>query len=279
MFKISEFARLSRTSAKMLRYYDEIGLLKPTHTDPTNDYRYYSADQLPRLNRIIVLKELGFGLEQIARLLDDDLSVAQMQGMLMLRRAEVEQQIAREQARLSHIAARLRQIEREGQLPAYDVVLQATTATPVAALDAVVDEHEIYPLLYDVERHVARQQVRASAPPVLVYHGCDGPQMHVEIAVPVSGLFQETRHIRQTSLPAVQLMACTVYTGLDAEGCDAWRAVGEWVHAHGYRMVGPSREVCLRLPGDAAESLPTAFVASQPSACVTELQFPVEKER
>jgi DNA-binding transcriptional MerR regulator len=71
MFKIGDFSRFSRVTVKMLRHYDEIGLLKPARVDPFTGYRYYTADQLPRLNRIIALKDLGFTLEQIGSLLDD----------------------------------------------------------------------------------------------------------------------------------------------------------------------------------------------------------------
>src|SRR5262245_63460928 len=109
MFKISEFAKLSRVSVKMLRYYDEIGLLKPAHVDPFSDYRYYMVEQLPRLNRIIVLKELGFSLQQIASLLEADMPVGQFKGMLRLRRAEVAQQIRAAQERLARIEGRLAQ--------------------------------------------------------------------------------------------------------------------------------------------------------------------------
>ena len=68
MFKIGDFSKFSRVSVKMLRHYDELGLLKPALVDPATNYRYYSADQLPRLNRIIALKDLGFTLEQVGRL-------------------------------------------------------------------------------------------------------------------------------------------------------------------------------------------------------------------
>ena len=74
MLRISEFSRLTMVPAKTLRYYDDIGLLKPMRVDEWTGYRYYSVEQLPRLNRILALKALGLSLEQIGRLLDDDLS-------------------------------------------------------------------------------------------------------------------------------------------------------------------------------------------------------------
>ncbi len=66
MMKIGDFSKLSRVSIKALRYYDEMGLLKPIEIDRFTGYRYYSASQLSSLNRIIALKDMGFSLEQIA---------------------------------------------------------------------------------------------------------------------------------------------------------------------------------------------------------------------
>jgi DNA-binding transcriptional MerR regulator len=62
MFKIGEFSKFSQVTVKTLRYYDQIGLLKPAEVDRFTGYRYYSVDQLPRLNRILALKDLGLSL-------------------------------------------------------------------------------------------------------------------------------------------------------------------------------------------------------------------------
>src|SRR5262245_16360687 len=122
MFKIGDFSKFSQVSIKMLRHYDRLGLLKPARIDPATSYRYYSADQLPRLNRILALRDLGFALEQIAELLDD-VPAEQIRGMLKLKQAELEQQMRHEQQRLERIAARLRQIEQE-QPSSADVIVR-----------------------------------------------------------------------------------------------------------------------------------------------------------
>ena len=67
---------------KTLRYYDQLGLLKPAEIDRFPSYRYYSARQLPRLNRILTFKDMGLSLEQIADLLENDLSIEQVCSML-----------------------------------------------------------------------------------------------------------------------------------------------------------------------------------------------------
>lgn len=114
MLKIGEFARKAQVTVKTLRHYDRLGLLKPAWIDRFTGYRYYASEQMPRLNRIMALKDLGFTLEQTGRILQDELTVDELRGMLRLKCAELEQHIEEEQARLARVEARLRQIEHEG---------------------------------------------------------------------------------------------------------------------------------------------------------------------
>ena len=67
MLKIGEFSKLSRVSVRMLRHYDDIGLLTPAYIDRFTDYRYYSESQLPTVCRITALKDMGFRLADICR--------------------------------------------------------------------------------------------------------------------------------------------------------------------------------------------------------------------
>ena len=73
MLRIGEFSQLGQVSVRTLHHYDERGLLKPAEIDNWTGYRFYSVKQLPRLNRILALKDLGFSLDQISRLVDDTL--------------------------------------------------------------------------------------------------------------------------------------------------------------------------------------------------------------
>lgn len=84
--KIGEFSVLGRVSVRMLRHYEKRGLLVPAETDSFTSYRYYTLDQLPRLNRIIALKELGFSLEQVGGILANDPPVAEMRSLRNERR-------------------------------------------------------------------------------------------------------------------------------------------------------------------------------------------------
>ncbi len=114
MFSIGDFARHGRVSVRMLRHYDAIGLLRPASVDRATGYRFYEAQQLSRLNRIVALKDLGFTLQQVQSILDEKVSVEELRGMLRLRQAELQARIQADAARMAQVEARLQLIEQEG---------------------------------------------------------------------------------------------------------------------------------------------------------------------
>jgi DNA-binding transcriptional MerR regulator len=68
-WSIAEVARMSGVTSRTLRHYDQIGLLPPTWI-ASNGYRHYEEDDLLRLQQILLLRELGLGLAEIASVLD-----------------------------------------------------------------------------------------------------------------------------------------------------------------------------------------------------------------
>jgi DNA-binding transcriptional MerR regulator len=134
MFSIGEFARHGRVSVRMLRHYDAIGLLRPASVDAASGYRFYQASQLAELNRIIALKDLGFTLHQVQAILAEQVSAAELRGMLKLRRAEIHAQIEAETARLARVEARLLTIEDEARVPVDGVVIKRLAPVRVGEL-------------------------------------------------------------------------------------------------------------------------------------------------
>ena len=107
MFKIGDFSKLCRVPVSALRYYADIGLLEPAHIDTFSGFRFYTLDQLPRLNRILALKDLGLSLTQIREILHDELSASEIRGMLKLKEHELQQEMEETQARLLRVRSRL----------------------------------------------------------------------------------------------------------------------------------------------------------------------------
>lgn len=70
--KIGEFSQVMQVTVKTLRHYERKGLLMPDEVDEWTGYRYYTIDQMQRLNNIRDLQRLGFSLDEIKELYEDD---------------------------------------------------------------------------------------------------------------------------------------------------------------------------------------------------------------
>src|SRR5580704_539096 len=194
MFSIGEFARHGRVSVRMLRHYDAMGLLRPACVDAGTGYRFYQASQLAELNRIIALKDLGFTLQQVQAILAEQVSAAELRGMLKLRRAEIHAQIEAETTRLARVEARLLTIEDEARAPTDGVVIKRLAPVRVGELTGQAAGWEpeaitpvIQPLYCDLWQRLASADVAAAGPAVAYYEDApagDGAIV-VHAAVPV----------------------------------------------------------------------------------------------
>jgi len=282
MIRIGDFSRLARVSVVTLRHYDDLGLLTPARVDPATGYRYYTPDQLPRLNRILALKELGFSLEQVARLLQAELPAAQIRGMLVLQRAQLEQQVREQRARLAAVEARLRHIERDGGPPTYDIVVRHVEPVLVASIRRrVPGAQAIERLFEEAEAYAAKHHARAPHPPLALFHDAEYREqdLDVEVAVPLSARTPACATVSVRGLPAVPSMACVVHAGSYATIGQAFDDLLGWVGTQGYQVAGPHREAYLRFgAGNLKLALPDAYLADEADAYVTELQVPIERD-
>ena len=269
MLRIGEFSRLARVSVKALRLYDRLKLLSPARTDEWSGYRYYSGEQLPRLNAILALKDLGFSLEQIKRLLDEGLSEAQIRAMLEMKREEVEQTMQAARERLDRVEARLKRMDREGGvLGGYEVVLKKVEALRVASVRDTLSAYSDVGRLFDeLSGYAERHGIRSSAW-ISVWHDREYRDEDVdgEAAFATEDSLPEDGRIRENHLPAVESMAATVHHGSFGTIGSAYAALLDWIEANGYRVAGPNREIYLR-GGDRQDD----------PDYITEVQFPIKK--
>lgn len=277
MFKIGEFSRLVKIPVPTLRYYDQVGLLKPIEVDRLTGYRYYSASQLPRLHRILALKGLGFSLEQIAEVLDEGLTADQIRGMFRLRHAQISQQLADVQKQLLEVEARLSQIEREEQFPDYDVILKEVEPLLIAEVRTLLPERDRVGALFgEVYEAIGVHVPEALGP----NPGIDGQTMvmwydseHKETDFDGAAVFilrcpvPDQGRMRVRELPA-SLMASAMHHGSYETINEAHEAILRWTEDNNYRIVGPDREIYIynKQP-----------IRRDDDSYVTELQYPVEK--
>lgn len=275
MFKIGDFSRVCRVPVSALRYYADIGLLEPANIDTFTGYRYYSLSQLPRLNRILALKDLGLSLSEIKTILanDTDLNIDELRGMLKLKQAELQHELADRQAQLNRVSARLQQIQQEGKMPAQDVILKTIDPQYVLSYRFTADSAEaigttlgqVYPALFG-------QGIMPAGAPGILYHDKEfSPQnIDIEVIYPVppsikdAVTLDETRTMSPRELPAVEV-ASIIHKGEYGETLEASYAVlGQWIESNQYQMTGPARELYLSSP-------------DSPEGAITEIQFPIAK--
>ncbi|MFG2295945.1 MerR family transcriptional regulator [Streptomyces sp. NPDC048603] len=270
MFTIGDFAKHGGVSVRMLRHYDAIGLLPPARVDPASGYRFYRADQLARLNRVIALKDLGFGLQQVQAILDEQVGPEELRGMLRLRRAELETAVAEAATRLARVETRLRLIESEGSMPTEDIVLKSLPAVRLAELTATApgfEPEQIGPVIGPLfEELCARLEAAGAAPsgPGTAYYEDAGPDgaITVHAGLPVAADAPAAEGVSVVVLPAVERAATIVHRGAMDGVLPTVQALAQWIGENGYRSTGYAREVTLHYSEDPAE-------------WVTELQEPV----
>ena len=274
MFSIGEFSRIARVTPIQLRHYEELGLFKPERIDPETGYRFYSAHQLLRLNRILALKELGLSLPQILRLLDEYISAEEIRGMLTMRKAQIEQSLRDELERVRSIEARLGQIEEQGEL-FDDVVLKAMpTRTFLSIRQVVPSKEEGFTLMADVHRALPRFAGRSAIGQFALLFPSESfetENIEVEMGFLLNGdapetvLLSDGRAMTVNTLPAVETMVTLVCVGIaNHERC--YGRLGTWMEYHHFRLAGPGLEMFIE-----------PFHPAKGDEAVIEIQLPVTR--
>ena len=269
MFKIGDFSRLSFVPVKTLRYYDEIGLLKPVRVDRFTGYRYYSAEQLPRLNRIIALKKMGLSLDEISAMTKNSLSPSQLREVFIKRKVELQRRIGEEQERLGQVEKLLERIEKEGRMPDYQIVVKNIEHMKIASIrDTVPDIQDMsvhFKTLNILNTHHASS---VAGPFMVIYHDMEYREkdVDVEVAIPVREEISLPDPIKIRDLPG-ETVASLVHKG-PYETMDApYQALMAWCESNGYELAGPDRHLFLKTSRDVQD----------PEEYLNEMQQPVRK--
>ena len=274
MFKIGDFSRLCRTTVRTLRYYDEIGLLKPVKIDNYTGYRYYSVDQLPRLNRIAMLKSLGLSLDDIRELLDNDLPTDHIKQLLQVKQSEIKQRFNEDEERLHQVEAWLDKINKgdkmptdiaiqEKDVPELQVISRRETGTYETTIDKLADE-----LMEQINRPENQGRVTITGPVMMLCHEEEYKEedADIEVVVPVSGAVA----VENPSFEIKTLPQCRVLSFVHRGAYNSYYDIA-YVYAQIYKyasennleLIPPDREVYLNNREEVPED-----------DLLTEIQFP-----
>lgn len=269
MFQIGEFSKLTQITIRMLRYYDEVGLLEPAEIDPWTGYRLYSVEQIPILNRIIYLRDSGFNVSEIAVALsvkDPQELVAQLD----MKYAQVEQGIKAEQEKLKKIEFAKNEILHKKSEMHYNISIKSVPNYPVLSLRRIIaDYYQEGSLWQELSAFAEQHQIQVSKDTFSIYYDSDYREkdVDVELCAVVKKLGKSEGGLTFRNSESVPMMACTMVYGPFSNIAEAYRAFAEWLQKNSqYEMSGPTRQIVHRGPWN----------ESNPEKYLIELQIPIE---
>jgi DNA-binding transcriptional MerR regulator len=241
-YQIGEFAELAGVSAKTLRFYDDIGVLRPASVDPRTGYRRYLPQQLEELASILALKNLGVSLAKVRELTTKRSATVERKAVLMQLKRTIDDSIRTARQSLNWIEAALEELD-EGPSP-IPVIVKRRPPVMIATLRVEVRNYADVPAF--------ERELSSALPPDsmgtlsgVLWHRCADsgaleaePFVAVKKRVPLRSPFQ-LKHLPEANL------ACA-YSGLDDESAErAYAALRKWMNVRGYRLAGPKRELNL----------------------------------
>lgn len=267
MFKIGEFSRLTQVSVRMLRYYDENGLLLPDSTDPSSGYRFYSAAQIPRLNRILFLRDAGFAVAEMPALLSD-WNEATVARRFAEKQEAIRQNIRVEEEKLHKLEAAL-QISPDGSTLHYDVTIRSIPAYAVLSCRRTLPDYWAEGALWkEMAAFAEKHAIPLTGETLSIYHDPDYREqdVDVELCAHTTKMGEDGGGFTYRHTEAAPRMACTMVYGPFERIAGAFQAFAGWLAGQGRYQMGPtSRQIVHRGPWN----------EDDPENYLTEIQIPL----
>lgn len=272
MLKIGDFSKLTRISIRMLRHYDEIGLLKPERVDTFTGYRYYGAGQLSQASRIAILRAMGFSLAAIMEIMEQYQDAETLRRYLQVKLTEVKEQARETAERLRLLEATIHRLGKDEYFMKYDIIVKELPQRTVASLREIIPNYEAEGMLWGrMMSEIAPQKVAYASPcySIAVFHdqGYKDSDVDVEIQISVTGTYEDTSSVRfKTVAPA--LVASATFRGGYDKVSDVYEAIGAWIAGSDYEFDGAMFNIYHVSPA----------MDPNPDNWVTEICYPLRKK-
>ncbi len=272
MLKIGDFSKLSRISIRMLRHYDEIGLLMPENIDCFTSYRYYSECQLPVAGRITALKDMGFSLAVISEIMKNYENTEALVQFLEIKQTEELEQVKEAEHRLQLLETAIRRLRKDGVVMSYDVTLKELPERYVASVRKKIPTYNQEGMLWGIlMQETATLNLQNGDPcyTLAIFHDGEHKESDVDVEVQksVKGNYKNTENVKFKTVPPV-LMASATYKGSYEKINEVNEAVANWVRDNGYEFNGLSFCIYHVSPHE----------TQNPDELVTEVCYPVKKK-
>ena len=267
MLKIGDFSKISRVSIRMLRHYDDIGLLKPAEIDDLTGYRYYREEQLFVIGRITALKDMGFALADIVRILEIYEDKEKLDEFLSAREKELAEQAKETEYRLMLLDTARKRLRKEQNM-SFDVNVKTIPERYSATVHMIIPRYEDEGMAWAMMGECKEPLVPAD-PCYAIAEFFDNEfkekDVEIEVSMAVKGKYQDTEHVKFKTIPSVKVASCVVNGSYD-QMVDAYATVISWINANGYKSSGPMFNIYHVSPAQ----------TKNPDEYVTEVCFPID---
>ena len=265
-YRIGMFAQMNKITIKALRHYDEIGLLKPAYVDEHNGYRYYSSSQLQILHRILVLRQIGFRLDEIQQIL----SGANETGMLLMKKSKLLQSVSDLTQKIAAIEGYL---AKEDTVSAYHPIIKSLPKVKCASMRVQLDSYQdLFTYMPKMGEAMEKAGCICAEPDYCFtcYHdgGYKANKVDAEIFQAVTAMQDDMQDLHFVELSEVEQAVCVLHKGSYETLPYAYQALIAYMEEHGYMAAGEPREVYI----DGVWNKDTS------AQWLTELQFPIKQE-
>lgn len=251
MMKISAFAKVSGISIKTLRYYDELGLLKPAHVDEQSGYRYYSEEQLLTVKRIAAYKEQGFTLEQLKPFFEEDIGTDTVKNKLADKMTELQHAMRSLQLQLDEVNSRMTRLEpSEAGYPVGPIIREVPSQRAAFIRDQV-PRSQLCLLLDEITKYAASYGEEEASQLTILWHnhGSENADIaDIEVAVPITRDIPANGRVHMGFLPELQSAASLVHCCDPYDySCPVVPELKAWISSHGLvqSVREPIREIYL----------------------------------
>lgn len=248
MLSIGHMAHVTGVSRRMLRHWEEVGLLAPASVDEFTGYRRYARNQVGRVRAIASLRAVGFSLDAINDLLGGQLSERRLQELLRDRENELVAQIDEDSARLKEVRKRLTALQRGHQTIMNNLEFGALPALRLAALQTfVADESEIGDAVADLLPRVRDQLAKNGVTDVdivLTYDGSSDDSIVVTAGAPTSDA--QVPGLGAVRVEGAEHGANVRFDTPPSDIGDAWIAIDANLEQSGQETTGVYRQTLTR---------------------------------
>lgn len=243
MYSIGLFSKMNRITTKTLRHYDDIGLLRPAHVDDLTGYRYYSSEQLVRLNQIIALKQMGVSLSDIAKMLEQPEGI---RVFLELKEQELTDRIREEERKLMRVQNYVKRLRGEMNMN-YTPVIRSLPEVIVASMRFIAPNYDYYfDIIPKMGKEMKRQGAVCAEPEYCfnLYHDGEYKESNIDVEVceAVVDFCEDSDMVKYKRIMGVDEALCVLHKGPYSTLPDAYNYAMNWIKDNGYEIVGLPRE-------------------------------------